>query len=429
MSELIVGRKGGGKSGGGGGGSTVRAAVEAPDSLRSRQHVRVLHAISEGEINGIPFGLMGIYFDDVPLQNPDESYNFSNVSIDFRYGTQGQPYMPMTGLEAEQTVGIELKYGIATERAVTDVDVDAVRVTISTPQLSTQNTQNGDTNGARAEFRIEGRVGSGAWFALCADLAIDGKTMSRTQFSYYLRLPASGGFPRYVRVTRLTADSTSASLQNRTFFDSMTLLWDEKLRYPNTAMVGISIDAQQFSSIPRMAFMVQGIKILVPTNYNTVTRTYSGSWDGTFKREWSNNPAWVWYDMLTNTRYGLGGLLDSTLIDKFALYSIAQYCDVMVPNGYGTGGVEPRFSCNMALTTQQDAWKLVNDMVSVFRAICFWAGGTSRRCRMHPVPVGICSTTRMSLAESSAINLSPQTSATTSRRSLGTTHSSNTSRP
>lgn len=373
MSELIEGRKGG-KSGGGGG--SARTPVEAPNSLRSRQHVRTLHAISEGEINGIPYGAMGIFFDDVPLQNPDGSFNFSDVILDYRYGTQWQPYMPMTGLEAEQTIGLELKAGVSAERAITDTDVDAVRVTVSTPQLSTQNTQNGDMTGARADFRIEGKVGSGAWFALCGDLAIDGKTMSRTQFSYYIRLPASGGSPRYVRVTRLTADSVSSALQNRTFFDSLTLLWDEKLRYPNTAMVGISIDAQQFSSIPRMAFMVQGIKVLVPVNYDPATRIYSGSWDGTFKRAWTDNPAWIWYDMLTNTRYGLGGLLDSTLIDKYALYSISQYCDVLVPNGYGTGGYEPRFTCNMALTTQQDAWKLVNDMASVFRAICFWAGGT-----------------------------------------------------
>ncbi|WLG43221.1 host specificity protein J [Pseudomonas sp. FP1740] len=375
MSELIIGRKGGGKGGGSSSGTT-RAAVEAPDSLRSRQHVRILHAISEGEIQGIPYGSMGIFFDDVPLQNPDGSFNFSDVQVDTRNGTQWQGYMPITGLEAEQTVGVELKYAVSTERAITDTDVDAVRVTVSTPQLSEQNMQTGDTNGSRAVFRIEGKVGSGAWAPLCGDLAIDGKTMSRTQFSYYLRLPASGGLPRYVRVTRLSADSTSAAIQNRTFFDSMTLLWDERLRYPNTALVGISLDAQQFSSIPRMAFMVQGIKVLVPVNYDPATRVYSGSWDGTFKRAWTNNPAWVWYDMLTNTRYGLGGLLDSTLIDKYALYSIAQYCDVLVPNGYGNGGVEPRFTCNLALTTQQDAWKLVNDMVSVFRAICFWAGGT-----------------------------------------------------
>ena len=376
MSELIIGSKGGGKGGDSGGGSTTRAAVEAPDSLRSRQHVRILNAISEGEINGIPYGWMGIFFDDVPLQNADYSLNFSDVSVDIRYGTQWQPYMPMTGLEAEQTVGVEMKGWIPIERAITDIDVDAVRVTVSVPQLYIQNPTNGDTGGNSALFRVEGKVGSGVWFQLCADILINGKTMSRTQFSYYLRLPASGGLPRYVRLTRIGGDSTSSTNQNRTFFDSMTLLWDEKLRYPNTAMVGISIDAQQFSSIPRMSFMVQGIKVLVPTNYNTVTRTYSGSWDGTFKREWSNNPAWVWYDMLTNTRYGLGGLLDSTLIDKYALYSIGQYCDVMVPNGYGTGGYEPRFVCDMALTTQQDAWKLVNDMVSVFRAICFWAGGT-----------------------------------------------------
>ena len=373
MSEIIVGRKGGGGKGGGGGGSS-RAAVEAPDSLRSRQHVRVLHALSEGEVLGIAGGTRGIFFDDVPLRNADGSYNFTDVSVDIRTGTQWQSHMPLTGLEAEQTVGVELKAGVAIERAITDTDVDAVRVTVSVPQLSAQNMKNGDTNGSSAVFRVEGKLGNGAWSALCADIKISGKTMSRTQFSYYLRLPASGGLPRYVRATRISPDSTSAAIQNRTFFDSMTLLWDEKLRYPNTAICGISIDAQQFASIPRMSFSLLGLVILVPSNYNPTTRAYAGSWDGTFKRAWTNNPAWVWYDMLTNTRYGLGGLLDSALIDKYALYSIAQYCDQLVPNGYG--GKEPRFTCNIALTTQQDAWKLVNDLASVFRAICFWAGGT-----------------------------------------------------
>lgn len=373
MSQVIVGRGGGGGKGGGGGSST-RAAVEAPDSFRSRQHVRILHAISEGEIIGIAGGDTGVFFDDVPLRNADGSANFSAFSIDVRSGTQWQSYMPLTGIEAEQTVGVELKYGVAIERAITDTDVDAVRVTVSVPQFSEQNTQNGDTNGSTAMFRIEGKVDTGAWVPLCFDLTISGKTMSRTQLSYYLRLYPSGGLVRYIRLTRLSPDSVSAAIQNRTFFDSFTLLWDEKLRYPNTALLGISIDAQQFASIPRMSFLVKGIKVLVPSNYNPVTRAYTGSWSGTFTRDWTDNPAWIWYDMLTNTRYGLGGLLDSTLIDKFALYNIAQYCDQLVPNGYG--GFEPRFTCNIALTTQQDAWKLVNDLVSVFRAICFWAGGS-----------------------------------------------------
>ncbi|WP_223538800.1 host specificity protein J [Pseudomonas sp. BF-R-12] len=373
MSEVIVGRKGGGGKGGGGSGSS-RAAVEAPDSLRSRQHVRVLHAISEGEIDGIVGGNQGIFFDDVPLQNSDNSYNFSNVNIDTRPGTQWQTYMPITGLEAEQSVGVEMKYAVSIERAITDPDADAVRITLSTPQLSEQDTSNGDTNGSQFWFRLEGKLGTGGWIPLCNDQAVGGKTMSRTQFSYYLRLPASGGLPRYVRATRLTADSGSAAIQNRSFFDSMTLIWDEKLRYPNTAMLGLSIDAQQFASIPRMAFLIKGIKVLIPSNYNPLTRAYTGSWNGSFVRAWTDNPAWIWYDMLTNSRYGLGGLLDSTLIEKYALYSIAQYCDVLVPDGYGA--MEPRFTCNLALTTQADAWKLVNDMVSVFRAICFWAGGS-----------------------------------------------------
>ncbi len=371
MSEVIIGRKSGESSSTS---TSVRAAVEAPDSLRSRQHVRVLHAICEGEIEGIVGGHQGIFFDDVPLQNSDGSYNFSSVSIDTRTGTQWQGYMPITGLEAEQSVGVELKGWIPIERAITDTDADAVRVTVSVPQLFSQNTQNGDTGGSSAIFRLEAKLGSGAWYQMCEDILINGKTMSRTQFSYYLRLPVSGGLPRYIRATRMGGDSNSSTVQNRTFFDSFTLLWDEKLRYPNTALCGVSIDAQQFSSIPRMAFMVRGLKILVPSNYNPATRTYSGSWSGAFKRTWSDNPAWVWYDMLTNTRYGLGGLLETALVDKWSLYNIAQYCDAMVPNGYG--GYEPRFTCNLALTTQQDAWKLVNDMVSVFRAICFWAGGT-----------------------------------------------------
>ncbi|WP_454863374.1 host specificity protein J [Pseudomonas hormoni] len=372
MSELIIGRKGGGKGGGGGG--SVRAAVEAPDSLRSRQHVRILHAICEGEIEGIIGGARGIYFDDVRLQDSDNSFNFSDVSVDTRNGTQWQSYIPLTGLEAEQSVGVELKFGVSIERAITDTDVDAVRVTVSTPQLSEQNTTNGDTNGSSATFRIEGKLGAGAWIALCADLTISGKTMSRTQFSYYLRLPVAGGQTRFIRVTRLSADSGMAAIQNRTFFDTMTMLWDEKLRYPNTALCGISIDAQQFASIPRMSFLIRGIKVLVPSNYNAATRAYTGSWDGSFIRAWTDNPAWIWYDMLTNTRYGLGGLLDAQLIDKWALYGIAQYCDAYVPNGFG--GFEPRFTCNIAMTAQQDAWKLVNDLTSVFRAICFWAGGT-----------------------------------------------------
>lgn len=369
MSEVIVGRKGGGGKGGGGSGS-ARAAVEAPDTFSSRQHVRVLHVLSEGEIDSV----LETTFDDVPLQNTDGSYNFSNVLIDTRLGTQWQTYMPITGLEAEQSVGVEMRSGVSIERAITDTDVDAVRVTVSVSQLTEQNTSNGDMYGSSATFRLEGKLGTGSWFLLCADQSITGKTMSRAQVSYYLRLPASGGLPRYVRATRISADPGTAAIQNRTFFDSMTLLWDEKLRYPNTALLGVSIDAQQFATIPRMAFLIKGIKVLIPSNYNPLTRAYTGSWNGSFTRAWTDNPAWIWYDMLTNTRYGLGGLLDSTLIDKYALYSIAQYCDVLVPDGYG--GKEPRFTCNLALTTQQDAWKLVNDMVSVFRAICFWAGGT-----------------------------------------------------
>ncbi len=239
MSEVIVGRKGGSKGGGSSG--SARAAVEAPDSLRSRQHVRMLHAICEGEVEGLVGGWKGITFDDVPLQSADGGINFPSVGVDVRNGTQWQSYVPMTGLEAEQSVGVELRWNTTIERAITDTDVDAVRVTISVSQLTQQNTANGDITDTAVQFAIVGRLGSGAWYPLCGAQTISGKTMSRTQFSYFVRLPPSGGLPRYIGVYRITPDSTSSALQNRTFFDSYTLLWEEKLRYPNTMVVGLSL--------------------------------------------------------------------------------------------------------------------------------------------------------------------------------------------
>lgn len=461
--------------------------------LRSRQHVRILHAISEGEIEGVVGGLQGIYLDEIPLQDDDGTHNFDRVIVETRNGTNEQTPVQMTGLEADQYVGIELKSGTAIERAITDTDADAVRLTLSVPALYAQSTSDGSMHGMIVDITAESRVGTGAWTSIpvgrrwfktyvdttppaatgirgsfnisgrstitvvtgdtaetrrvattvvvevssdggpwteiarrhipemgpnystfeesvkldfsaalpqgthkvrqriivgganvkmtymehlseSSTIRIDGKTMSRTQFSYNLRLPVADGQPRYVRLTRVTADSNSAQIQNKTVWDNMTLLWDEKLRYPNTALVALSYDAEQFSTLPATGFLVRGIKVLVPNNYDPDSREYAGSWDGTFKRAWTNNPAWIWYDMLTNARYGLGGLLDSSLIDKWALYSIAQYCDEIVPDGYG--GMEPRFACNICLNERNKAWKLVNDLLSVFRAIAFWSGGT-----------------------------------------------------
>ena len=480
------------------GGRIDAAAKELPTNeeafymtLRSRQHVRMLHILSEGEIEGVVDAHGGIYFDDVPLRDADGAYNFSRVSVEELRGTNDQPAIAMSGMEAEQPIGVELKSGLPIDRAITDIDVDAVRLTVSVPHFYVQNMENGAMLGTIADFSIDYRVGDGPWtpmttrlqwhpwffsgqstpsnaagvrgayvvirlpdasaahgeyvypkvtayvdvstdggpwvqiaektfeaagrglvpaplslitfyaslpigrhmtrcrtsvvadvapikFAeyllLYNDIRIAGKTMSKTQMNYYLRLPPSEGEPRYIRVKRITPDSHEARLQNKTFLESMTLIWDEKLRYPNSAAVALSFDAEQFQNIPRIAFNIRGIKVLVPSNYDPYGRTYDGSWDGTFKRAWTNNPAWIWYDMLTNTRYGLGGLLDASLIDKWALYGIAQYCDELVPDGYG--GMEPRFTCNISIDERKDAWRLVNDLISVFRAIAFWAGGT-----------------------------------------------------
>lgn len=200
---------------------------------------------------------------------------------------------------------------------------------------------------------------------------ITGKTTSRYQRTYPITLPGDG--PWDVRVVRLTADSTVQTLQNKTYWDSVTEIIDTKLRYPNSALVGLSIDASQFTNIPTRSYDVKLLRVRVPVNYDTQTRVYTGSWDGTFKIAWTDNPAWCFYDLLTTERYGLGGFISAAQVDKWALYQIARYCDQLVPDGFG--GFEPRFTCNIYLQSRGEAYKVVNDMASVFRGMVFWAAG------------------------------------------------------
>lgn len=200
---------------------------------------------------------------------------------------------------------------------------------------------------------------------------ISGKTSSKYQRAYKLKL--TGDAPWDIRVRRLTADSTSDALQNETWFDSYTEIIEQKLTYPNSALVAVSIDAERFSSIPVRGYEIYGILIRIPSNYDPITREYDGVWDGTFKTEWSDNPAWVFYDILTNARYGAGKFISPDLIDKWSLYSIAQYCDELVPDGYG--GVEPRFTCNIYLQTREEAYKVIQSLASVFNAVTYWSAG------------------------------------------------------
>lgn len=370
MSKKIIGFGGGGGKGGGGGGGG-RVAQEAPDSLRSKAFAKVLDLICEGEIAGLVSGLKSIYLDETPLQNDDGSYNFQGVEVAVVNGTQSQPYIPTSsGIENEVAVAVEVKNSLSVSRQITNIEIDAVRVRISVPTLTNQNTSNGDINGTSVTFAFDLQSDGGSFVELFTD-TISGKTTSKYERSY--RIPLTGDAPWNIRVRRITPDSTSTALQNKTFWESYTEIVDTKLRYPNSALVGIKIDASQFSNIPTRAYDMKLLKVKVPSNYNAETRAYTGIWDGTFQVAWTDNPAWCFYDLLTNERYGLGAMVDEAQIDKWALYTVARYCDELVPDGFG--GTEPRFTCNVYMQTRADAYRVIQDMASIFRGMVYWQSG------------------------------------------------------
>lgn len=377
MSQVldIIGHKGKG-------GGSARVPVEAADSLRSISYARVLDLISEGEIAGFaaPDGSLrpagqeakSVYLDGTPLMADDGTLAYSNVYLDWRAGTQHQSYIPgFPSVESETAVGVELRSGTPWTRAVTNTQLSAVRVRLSVLALSKTNTSNGDITGHRVEYAIDVATDGGAYQQVLL-AAFDGKTTTQYSRSHRVDLPAATtGWS--IRVRRITANANSATIADTTRVESITEVIDAKLRYPMSALVGIRVDAQQFQSIPTRAYLIKGRILKVPTNYDPIARTYSGVWDGTFKLAWSNNPAWVFYDLVLSDRYGVGHLISSAQVDKWALYQIAQWCDVLVSDG--KGGTEPRFTCNAYIQSQADAWKLLQDLVSVFRGIAYWAGG------------------------------------------------------
>jgi len=335
MSDLIIGA-GGGKGGGG----SARVAQEAPDSLRSKAFARVMDLISEGEIEGLADGLKSVYLDDTPIENEDGSYNFTGVTLESRPGTQQQSYVPgFSSVENEIAVGVEVKASNPVVRSVTDPDIDAVRVKVSVPQLTNQDTTNGDLNGSSVNFAIDLQVNGGGFVEVVND-TISGKTTTKYQRGYYVRLTGIG--PWEIRVRRITADSTSSAIQNKTYLESYTEVIESKLRYPNSALVALRVDASQFSSIPRRSYDMKLLRVRVPANYDVAARAYSGVWDGTFKIAWTDNPAWCFYDLVTSTRYGLGSYIPEAQVDKWALYRVAQYCDQLVPDDQRAPGAHRR---------------------------------------------------------------------------------------
>lgn len=490
MTRYVMGEGGGGGKGGSGG--SARAAVEDPDSLQSHQYAKVVDLISEGEIGGLVDGLRSVFLNDTPIVSQTGTVNFTGVELDYRNGTNDQSYLPgFSDVENETQVGVQVKYGIPIVRSISG-DVDAARVTLGFPQMTSQDKKTGDLHGTsvnvsievnnngggfkpvplRYEWRgvsgagtqidvansygvgltatlafssqmvttrysrwrstsarklvplswkVEYKAPGGSWTLLATDSAapqsttksdnisrsyntpsgalgtwsiritllsagsvvgisgsqlilvntdtISGKTTTRYRRSYYIPLPAPG--PWDIRVNRLTADSTDSALRNETWWDSMAEIVESRLSYPNSAVVGLKIDAEQFSDIPSRGYEIYGIKCKVPSNYDPIAKTYNGAWNGTFKVAWTDNPAWIYYDLATVERYGLGRYIDASKIDKWALYEIGKYCDEDVPSGYGT--TEPRFTCNVFIQTREDAYKIMTNLASVFRGMAYWS--------------------------------------------------------
>ena len=369
---MIIGAGGGGGKGGGNSGSTP---TEAPDSLRSKAFAKVLDLLSEGEIEGLVDGAKSIYLDGTPLQNADGTYNFTGAAWSNRNGTQAQSYITgFSAVESSTTIGVEVKASASVTRQFTNPNLNAVRVTIGVPGLSVTDTSTGNISGTSVGIAIDVQTNGGGFVRqdLGGRATISGKTSSRYQRDYRIALTGAG--PWDIRVVRLSADSASSTVVDKTFWDAATEIIDTKLRYPNSALMGLTCDASQFSSIPTRAYDVKLLRVRVPVNYDPVTRAYSGSWNGTFKIAWTDNPAWCFYDLVTSSRYGLGSFIAASQVDKWALYAIGQYCDQFVPDGFG--GTEPRFTCNLYLQSKQEAYKVLSDFASIFRGMTFLSSGS-----------------------------------------------------
>lgn len=361
MNKTITGHKGGSKK--------PRQPVEMPDSVRSIARAKILLALGEGEFDGGVDG-RSIYLDDTPLLAADGSVNFPGVTWEFRSGSVDQEHIAgVPAVENELAVGVELKSDAHWVRAVSNTQLSAVRLRLSWPAIQRQQ-ENGDVVGYRIDYAIDIAVDGGAWQeALKASL--DDKSTSRYERSHRVDLPeARSGWQ--VRVRRLTPNQNNNRVADTMRVEAITEVIDAKLRYPNTALLFVEFDASQFQSIPQISVEARGRRVRVPSNYDPQTRSYSGTWDGSFKSTWTSNPAWHWYDIVLHKRFGLGRRIDASMVDKWSLYRIAQYCDQSVPDG--KGGQEPRFSCNLYLQSRAEAWTVLRDLAAIFRGMSYWSG-------------------------------------------------------
>ncbi|MDV1316703.1 TipJ family phage tail tip protein, partial [Citrobacter freundii] len=359
--EAITGAKGGSQK--------QHTPVEQPDSAQSMARCRMLLALGEGEFAG-GLDATRIFLDGTPLGNPDGTMNFENVSWEFRPGTQTQTPIPgFPAVENETTVGVSLTKVTPWTRAISNTQIDAVLVRVGIPGLQ-QQENDGDIVGTTVTYHIDLAVDGGAYSTVMTKTVTE-KLSSLYELTHRINLPkANTGWQ--IRVVRDTADSTNQMLQNKTQVQAITEVIDARLRYPHTALLYVSFNAKSFSNIPKISCKPKGRVIRIPQNYDPITRTYGGTWDGTFKWSWSNNPAWIWFDILTEPRFGLGRRVTPAMLDKWELYRIAQRCDQKVPDGKGGSGTEPRFMFDVYIQAQADAWQVIKDIAAGFNGMTFW---------------------------------------------------------
>jgi predicted phage tail protein len=372
-TKPIISGAGSGKAGGSGGGLSEQA-----DTLKSTSYAQVLDLICEGEIGGLVNGLQSIYLDDTPIQNPDGSNNFTGVNYATVNGTQTQS--TIAGFDqsrAEFTGPGEAKVSNVNSSSppvtISNSNVSSVVVTVEMPGLTFLD-DTGNLGGTEVNYAIDVNTNSGGWVEKVND-TVSGKSSSAYQRQYRISLPT--GTSWQVRLRRITPDATSAAkLNNKTFFKNYTEIIDAKLRYPNSALVALKIDASQFRAIPKRGYDVKLLKIKFPSNATARadgSLAYSGTWNGTFQIGWCACPAWAYYDLVTTDRYGLGNYVDPSQVDKWSLYTISKYCNELISDGFG--GTEPRFTCNVWINTRQEAYKVLNDFTSIFRGMAYWGTG------------------------------------------------------
>ncbi|HHJ1707419.1 TPA: phage tail protein, partial [Pseudomonas aeruginosa] len=362
VQQHLTGRKGGS--------SKPKQPSIARDSLQSVATAKLLLAVGEGEFAEGPSD-QDIYLDNTPLMDASGNVNFPNVKWEWRSGSVDQDYIPgIPSVENETTVNVELRSDTPWVRSVTNTQLSAVRLRFAWPALQKQESS-GDVNGYRIEYAVDVSTDGGAYQQVLLD-AVDGKTTSRYERSQRIDLPAATtGWQ--VRVRRLTPNQNSSLIADTMLIAGLTEVIDAKLRYPNTALLYIEFSAEQFSNIPAVTVECKARKVQVPTTYDPELRTYTGVWDGSFKSAWTNNPAWITYDISTNARFGLGKRIKPWMVDKWELYKIAQYCDQLVPDG--KGGQEPRFLCDLNLQSRSQAWTLLRDIAAIYRGMSYWAQG------------------------------------------------------